>query len=241
VALTDAFKSHIAAHGAEPQNVTIIKNGVDLSAFGARVDGEPFKKQHGLEGKFVAAYVGTHGLGHKLDTLLEAASLLRSRGDIAFLMVGDGAERARLLNLRDSMHLSNLVMLDQLPKSAMPAVLAATDASLVLLRKDDLFKTVLPSKMFESMAMALPIVLGVEGEAKALLEESGAGLAITPECAEELAAAVERLADEPGLRQRLGRQGSFFVREHFDRRTLAMRYLGLLHDVAGLTPKVPKR
>ena len=97
------------------------------------------------------------------------------------------------------MGLSNVTMLEQLPKSAMPAVLATTDASLVLSRKDELFKTVLPSKMFEAMAMACPIVLGVEGEAKALLEEAGAGIAITPESADELAAAVVRLADDPSL------------------------------------------
>lgn len=234
VALTDAFKGHITQHGAKPGRVAVIKNGVHLSEFGepSRADGKDFKRAHGLIGKFVVAYAGTHGMCHKLDTVLEAASLLKDRKDIAFLMVGGGAERARLLALRDKMGLLNVVMLDQLPKSAMRNVLAATDVSLVLLKKDDLFKTVLPSKMFEAMAIACPIVLGVEGEAKALLDEAGAGIAIEPENAKELAVAVVRLAADVSLRERLGQQGMAHVREHYDRAKLAARYLDLLKDTA---------
>jgi glycosyltransferase involved in cell wall biosynthesis len=232
VALTNAFKTHIIARGAKPEHVTVIKNGADLSEFGGSQDTAPFKREHGLEGKFVAAYVGTHGMCHRLDTVLEAASRLKQREDIAFLMVGGGAERARLLALKDSMDLPNLSMLEQLPKPAMPLVLTAADVSLVLLMKDDLFKTVLPSKMFEAMAMECPIVLGVEGEAKALLEEAGAGIAIAPENAEQLAAAVVQLADNAELRVRLGRQGAEYVREHYDRAKLAARYLDLLEVTA---------
>jgi glycosyltransferase involved in cell wall biosynthesis len=115
----------------------------------------------------------------------------------------------------------------------MPGIWAATDVSMILLRRSDLFKTVLPSKMFEAMAMGRPIVLGVEGEARALLDEAGAGLGVTPQSAEELAAAVTRLADDPALCARLGTSGAAFVREHYDRSRLAMRYLDLLADAAG--------
>jgi glycosyltransferase involved in cell wall biosynthesis len=114
----------------------------------------------------------------------------------------------------------------------MPGIWAATDASLILLRKNDTFTKVLPSKMFEAMAMECPIVLGVEGEAKALLEEAGAGIAIAPENAEQLAAAVVQLADNAELRMRLGRQGAGYVREHYDRAKLAARYLELLQNIA---------
>jgi glycosyltransferase involved in cell wall biosynthesis len=112
----------------------------------------------------------------------------------------------------------------------MPGIWAATDVSMILLRRSDLFKTVLPSKMFEAMAMARPIVLGVEGEARALLDEAGAGIGITPQSAEELAAAVKKLADDRELRARLGASGSAFVRENYDRSKLATRYLDLLEE-----------
>jgi glycosyltransferase involved in cell wall biosynthesis len=130
-------------------------------------------------------------------------------------------------------------LVGQLPKSEMPAIGAATDVSIIHLRKSETFTKVLPSKMFEAMAMGCPIVLGVEGEAKALLEEAGAGIAIAPENADELAAAVVRLADNPALRERLGRQGAAHVREYYDRTKLASRYLDLLSEAATAGGKRP--
>lgn len=228
VPLTAPFRDHIIARGAKAERLTVIENGVDLAQFAAPEDDGAFRRAHGLEGKLVAAYVGTHGLCHRLETVLEAAARLAHRSDIAFLMVGGGAERAALVARKEAMGLTNVVMLDQQPKAAMPAILAASDVSLVLLQRDDLFKTVIPSKMFEAMAMRRPIVLGVEGEAKALLDAAGGGIAITPEDADGLAAAVERLADDRALGERLGASGRTHVEAHFDRRVLAERYLHLL-------------
>jgi glycosyltransferase involved in cell wall biosynthesis len=106
-----------------------------------------------------------------------------------------------------------------------------SDASLVLLKKSDLFKTVIPSKIFESLAMKKPILLGVEGEAKELVEASGGGLCIEPENAAELAARVAELADKPELCRTLGERGRAFVSEHFDRGVLAARYARVIEDV----------
>lgn len=227
VSVTDGFVPHIRERrGAGP--IAVVKNGVDLTTFttpDAAAETE-FRAAHGLTGKFVAAYVGTHGMAHKLDTVLEAAELLRDRSDIAFLLVGDGAERERLVAEVTARGLSNVVMLSQQPKSAMPGIWAASDAALVLLRRVDTFKTVIPSKMFEAMAMACPMIMGVEGEAKALMEAGGAGIAITPESAQELAAAVTRLADDPAFAAQLGESGRSFVAREFDRRVLAERLLG---------------
>ncbi len=227
VSVTDGFVPHIRERRGDGP-IAVIKNGVDLTTFttpDAAAETE-FRAAHGLTGKFVAAYVGTHGMAHKLDTVLEAAKLLRDRSDIAFLLVGDGAERERLVAEVAARGLSNVVMLGQQPKSAMPGIWAASDAALVLLRRVDTFKTVIPSKMFEAMAMACPMVMGVEGEAKALMEAGGAGIAITPESAQELAAAVTRLADDPAFAAQLGESGRSFVAREFDRRVLAERLLG---------------
>jgi glycosyltransferase involved in cell wall biosynthesis len=235
IALTDAFSRHIIACGTPPERVRVIKNGADLAEFAPRRGNKSFARLHGLEGKFIAAYVGTHGVCHKLETALEAAQLLNTRDDIAFLMVGGGAERANLVALRQSMGLKNVVMLDQQPKAVMPDVLNAADVALVLLMRDELFKTVIPSKMFEAMAMRCPIILGVEGESRDLLTAAGAGIAIAPESAEELAAAVTRLADDPKLAEFYGAQGSAYVREHFDRIKLAGHYIQALEEVIART------
>lgn len=227
VSVTDGFVPHIRERRGDGP-IAVVKNGVDLTTFttpDAAAETE-FRAAHGLTGKFVAAYVGTHGMAHKLDTVLEAAELLRDRSDIAFLLVGDGAERERLVAEVAARGLSNVVMLGQQPKSAMPGIWAASDAALVLLRRVDTFKTVIPSKMFEAMAMACPMIMGVEGEAKALMEAGGAGIAITPESAAELAAAVTRLADDPAFAAQLGESGRSFVAREFDRRVLAERLLG---------------
>ena len=205
VAVTDSFLPHIAKRCGNPAKINVIKNGVDLTFFTR--DGNPIaaKRALGFEDHFVAAYVGTHGMAHGLNTILEAARLTVDDPRILYVMVGDGAERERLIEKARAMKLNNVRILGQRPKSDMPLVWAATDASLILLRRNELFKKVLPSKMFEAMGMARPIVLGVEGEAKELLHAAGAGIAITPESAEELAAAVRRLAAEPLFQQHTAR------------------------------------
>ena len=231
VSVTDSFVAHIAARCQGADKITVIKNGVDLELFKRGSDGNAFKRKFGLEGRFVAAYVGTHGMAHGLDTVLEAAKLLKDNPRIGFLLVGDGAERQRLVEKAATMGLTNLKIVGQLPKSDMPAIWAATDVSMILLKRADTFKKVLPSKMFEAMAMACPIVLGVEGESRELLAAAEAGIAITPESAGELAQAVERLAADPTLCARLGQQGATYVRAHFDRWKLAMQYLEFLASV----------
>lgn len=231
VSVTDSFVAHIVARGGAEGKIAVVKNGVDLSLFRRGASGEGVKRKFGLGGSFVAAYVGTHGMAHGLDTVLEAANLLRDDTRIGFLLVGDGAERERLVEKAAALKLDNLRIVGQLPKPEMPGIWAATDVSMILLRQSDTFKKVLPSKMFEAMAMGCPIVLGVEGEARELLEAAGAGIAITPESAEELAAAVVRLADDRELGARLGASGAAHVREHYDREKLAMTYIEVLEGV----------
>lgn len=235
VPVTDAFKEHMIGRGIDPNKIRVIKNGVRLDLFRSRhealEEGRQLSRELGLEGRFVAAYVGTHGMAHHLETILEAAALIeREEEDIVFLMVGDGAERNPLMAQRDRMGLRNLIMLPQLPKAKMPALWSLTDASLVLLQRSDVFKTVIPSKIFESMAMEVPIVLGVEGEAQAIIEDAEAGLCIEPENARELADAVRRLRADRDLARRLGANGRRHVESYFDRRSLADRYRQLLTE-----------
>lgn len=225
VSVTDGFVPHIRARRPKGP-IAVIKNGVDLSHFASDpAAADAFRAEHGLTGKFVASYVGTHGMAHGLQAVIAAAERLRDRDDIAFLMVGGGAERETIKTMRDAKGLTNIVMLGQLPKTAMPAVWGASNAALVLLKRVDTFKTVIPSKMFEAMALGVPMILGVEGEAKALMEEGGAGIAIMPEDDAELATAILRLADDRALGRQIGASAQAFVRAQFDRERLAHAYL----------------
>lgn len=233
VPVTDSFKVYILGKGIEAGKITVVKNGVDLAQY-RPVDGaSELAEELGLTGKFIVSYFGTHGMAHHLETILDAARRLNNSPNIVFLMVGDGAERQTLVRMRDTMGLKNVMMLDQQPKSRMPELWALSDVSLVLLKKSDLFKTVIPSKIFESLAMAKPIVLGVEGESADLLRAAQAGLCIEPEDADQLVARVLELSRDTQLRQRLGSSGRRFVMEQFDRIILARKLASVIEMVCG--------
>lgn len=229
VVVTDAFKAHMMKRGIVSKKVTVIKNGVDFSLYKKPPHGSSdLSRELGLEGKFVASYFGTHGMAHHLETVLEAAHELREWKDIVFLLVGDGAERSRLVTMRNEMKLSNVVLLDQQPKKKMPELWSLSSVSVVLLKKSALFKTVIPSKIVESMAMERPVILGVEGESAELVLSAGGGICIEPESSKDLAIQVLKLYRDPMLRQELGSSGRRYVLEHFDRRVLARQFADVM-------------
>jgi glycosyltransferase involved in cell wall biosynthesis len=233
VSVTTSFVEHFAELGIAADRVSVITNGADLELF-ARAQANPaLAEEIEVAGKFVAAYIGTHGMAHALDTVLDAANRLRERDDIRFLFVGSGAQQARLRERSVAMGLSNVIMLDQQPRHRMPAIWGLANASIVHLRKTPLFRTVIPSKIFEAMAAGVPTLLGVEGEAAEIVTKAEAGLVFEPENARELADAVKRLADDPDLAARLGANGRRAAVERYDRRVLAAKYLALLERVAG--------
>jgi glycosyltransferase involved in cell wall biosynthesis len=231
VSVTDSFVPHIAERCGDPTKIHVIKNGVDLDLFDRDLNRDVAKRALDLEGKIVAAYVGTHGMAHGLDALVDAAVLTRDDPNLVWLLVGDGAERTRLVERAQSLGLTNIRILGQRPKSDMPTVWAATDVSLIVLKKDELFKKVLPSKMFEAMGMARPIVLGVEGEAAALLAASGGGIAVEPGDVKAIAKVTRAIANNPAEAERMGRAGHAFVTRDFDRARLARRFLEVLAQV----------
>jgi glycosyltransferase involved in cell wall biosynthesis len=175
-------------------------------------------------------YAGTIGMSHGLETLLEAAKILAETKDIHIVIAGDGAEKAAVLAAMEG--LDNVTYAGRKPRDVVAAMWMEADAGLVLLRKTELFKTVIPSKMFEVMAAGIPVILGVEGEALRILEETRAGIAIEPENAAELAAAIARLHASPPLCREYGDSGAACVRRDFDFDSLAARYEDLLAGVA---------
>ena len=239
VPVTNAFRKHILARGGREADITVIRNGVDLRFFSPMEKDHRYAEQLGIDGKFVAAYVGTHGMAHGLDLLVEAAERLRERSDIVILLAGDGAERKRLEAEVERRGLTNIRLLGQLAKTEMPKLWAVTDVSLVILKKLDLFLTVIPSQIFESMAMKKPILLGVAGESAELLEESGAGICIEPDNLDQLVMAIEALAASDARRSELGERGRRYAQAQFDRTVLADRYEQLLVATANPPLRTP--
>jgi len=227
VTVTEAQRSAIVGGGIPAGQVTVIPNGVDddfLRAAG--------QFPHPDGGPFIATYIGTLGMAHHLETLLEAAALLRDDPGFRFRLVGEGARRSRLEARARELGLRNVEFIGERPRGEVPRWIAESHACLVLLRKSEVFRTVVPSKMFEVMAVGRPIVLGVEGEARALLERAGAGISVPPENPAALSEALRDLRSDPDRRRTLGENGRRFVQSEFQRAPLAARYLELLSALA---------
>lgn len=231
VGVAYSTRDELQRRGVAPEKIVIIPNGADATAFPDVEKYNGIRESLDLERKFVVSYVGTHGLAHGLETVLYSARDLRSNPDIAFLFVGDGAERERLQQLAAELQLDNVHFVGVQPRERVPAYLASSDVSLVPLRRKPLFQKVLPSKMFEIMGCSRPVILGVEGEARAAVEEAGAGLCVTPEDPAALSRAILTLYADPRLADEMGRRGRGFVESNFSRDRLAAQYLDLLREV----------
>lgn len=239
VAVGDGYRDRILQRADVSNRISVITNGVDPKRFAPRPADAEFLRHWRLEGKFVCSYIGTIGMAHGLEVVLETAKFLKTQGrdDIAFCLVGDGSSRERLEAEVRRAGLEDLVVFPGLqPKEHIPAILASSNACLVHLKKCDLFETVIPSKIFETMAMGRPIIMGVQGPARDIVLQSGAGVAMEPESVAALVNAVETLADNRHLAVSLGRAGRQCVLTNFNRDRLAERYLRLLEEVAGQTP-----
>lgn len=234
VCLTRPFAEHVIARGIDPEKLVYVPNGVYPDDWPTHDPASSCREELGIEpDQILASYVGTLGMAHGLETLLDAAARLQTRRpEIRFLLAGDGAQKQQLVSAARRRGLRNVLFAGQLPRREAHRLLASSDISLVLLRDAPLFRTVLPSKMFEAMAAGRPIILGVAGEAQRVLEESGGGIAVPPEDPAAIAGAVSRLAADPALRQRLGASGRAFVQQSFHRRDCALRLLRILERCA---------
>lgn len=234
VSVTDAFVENLASRGIPRDKLHVITNGADLSRFTPRGRDEALAARLGLSGKFVAGYVGTHGMAHGLATLLEAARQIDSHPDmrhVRFLFLGDGAEKSTLVTMANEMGLENVVFLDSVPRDEVASYWSLLDASIIHLKRTPLFETVIPSKLFECMAMGLPVLHGVAGESAAIVEREGNGIVFEPENAAALSAGLRRLVHDPDLRDRLARRGPIAA-QAYDRKALAARMLSVLETVA---------
>ncbi len=231
IGVADSTIEVLRSRGISHNKISIIKNGVDLNLFRNSISREEAKIKHHLEGKFIVSYIGTLGLSHALDTVLESAKLLMDNTDIIFLLVGEGAEKETLKEQARKANLQNVIFQDQIEKQQLPEYYSLSDLILVTLRALPLFKKVIPSKLFEIMAMEKPIVLGVNGEARKLVEKADAGIFVQPENASDLANKIMYLKQYPKHSQKLGQNGLNYVRKHFDRNKLADDYLEILAEI----------
>lgn len=233
VSVTESFKRNLVERGIEPDKIAVVTNGVDVSRFGPRPKDAELAARLGLEGKFVAGYVGTHGMAHALETLLDAAARFRDAGDhrFRFLLLGDGARKQALVERARAMNLDNVAFVDSVPKDEVARYWSLIDVSVIHLRKTELFTTVIPSKLFECMGMGIPVLHGVAGESAGIVEREGVGVVFEPENVEALCAGIRRFEADPELLNQLG-QRCLAAAPTYDRSVLAKRMLDVLTDAA---------
>ncbi len=208
VALTHAFKDDLVRRGIDPNKIAVVRNGVDLPRYGPRPRDPQLARTWGLAGKFVIGYIGTLGMAHGLDRALDAADRLRAYDDIRFLFVGPGAARENLIAEAERRGLDNVVFAPRRPKERIPDFWALCDVALVHLKDAPVFASVIPSKLFEAMAMGLPILLAAPpGEATRIVGAESAGLCLPPADPAALADAVLRLHGDQPLRKSLAAAG----------------------------------
>jgi glycosyltransferase involved in cell wall biosynthesis len=197
VALTEAFKINLVSRGIAADKIAVVVNGVDLRRYAPAPRDQVLAGKWGLTGKFTVGYVGTHGMAHGLSNVLDTAEHLADQSDICFVLVGAGAEREALIAEAKQRGLTNVIFAPMQPKASMPKVWGVIDVALVHLRNDPVFAGVIPSKIFEAMAMGRPVLLSAPaGEASRIVEQTGAGIAVPPMDPAALAAAVRTLHDD---------------------------------------------
>jgi glycosyltransferase involved in cell wall biosynthesis len=226
--LTPAFFSTLRdKKGITEKKLILIPNAADFSISEEILhsfDREKFRKNHNLNDYFVITYVGAHGVANYLDQILEAGKLLEDTNAL-FLLIGQGMEKARLIEKAKQMQVENVRFIDPVPKNEVFKYILASEMGASVLKKVDTFKTVYSNKTFDYFSCKKPILMAIDGVSRELVEQSAAGTYVEPENASEFNRIIrEYILDNERL-EKEGNNGYNFARKHFDRKVLAEKYL----------------
>ena len=229
VVVTNAFKNALIEKGVPVEKLKVVTNGVDDERFYPMPKNEGLLKKLNIQNKFIVGYIGTHGLAHKLDFILDCAAQVED-DRIHFLFIGSGAEKENLLKQSEALRLTNVTFLDPIPREQIHNYISITDVALVPLRKSATFRTVIPSKIFENAAMEKPILLGVEGESKMIIESYKAGLCFEPENGTDFKVKLHQLVNGRGKYESC-QLGCRRLVNDYNRKELADRMLTFLEEM----------
>lgn len=240
VVVTPAFKEELVTKwNVNPEKISVVQNGVETDIFTPDGTSDEVSDALNLNGKFIVSYIGTIGIAHGLGAALDAAAKIRKTlPDILFLFVGEGADKERLISMARERGLDNVCFLPQQSRGKIPAIIRASSLCLVLLRKADVFKTVIPTKMLEFMACGRPVILGVDGQARQILDEAQAGIFVEPDNSDDLAQAITQLHQNVELCETLGQNGRRYIVERLSREHTASVYANVLEKVIKRKPQI---
>ncbi len=234
--LTPAFRDKLIQDKNVPkEKIIFIPNAADFSlaeALGGSFNEVRFRKEHGLEHKFVITYVGAHGVANHLIQLVDAAEQLQNT-NVLIQLIGAGMQKEMLKNEVKSRQLTNVKFVDPVPKTEVFEYILASDMGASVLKKVDTFKTIYSNKTFDYMSCKKPILLAIDGVSRELIEEANCGFYVEPENTMSIVSGVKKAMAQQSDLAKLGNNGYHFAKTHFDRTILAKEYLdkmtSLLH------------
>ncbi|AHF08096.1 glycosyltransferase family 4 protein [Desulfitobacterium metallireducens] len=223
---TEGIISSLKDRGIPGEKIVFLPNGVDPDLFAPIKQDEQLLEKLNLRGKYVILYAGTMGYAHGLEVALQAAERLeKDHPEIAFLLVGDGSEKPRLMEMAQEMKLTNVRWVDFQPITQMQRYYSLAHISLSTLRRYKLSEGVRPSKLFPGLASAKPLIYVGEGEGAKIVEESGGGVVIPPEEPQLLAETILMLQQDPGRCQTQGEHGREFVIKNYSWKSIVSHWL----------------
>ena len=228
IAVTDAFKSNLISRGIEANKISVVTNGSNNKLFTQRPKNQQILNTLHLNGKFIVGYIGTHGMAHSLPFIIKSIQKIED-SSLHFLFVGDGAIKEEIVELANTLNLTNITFLDSISKDEVPNYLSICDISLAPLKKNDNFKTVIPSKIFEASAMGKPTLLGVEGQAEEILNQYNAGLSFLPEDEDDFLLKLNMLKDKEIYMN--CQKGCKELAHAYDRKNLANEMLKIIQKI----------
>jgi putative glycosyltransferase len=233
IAVTKGLKQDLVDRGIPSDKIVVVRNGADTNRFTPRPKDATFVEKFGLQGKFVVGYYGTIGMGAGVQTAVDAGRVLRDRGrdDIVIMLAGAGAEYDEVEKSIQEQGLTNVKLLPPFDQADMPAVWSLLDAAIVMMKDRPLFRATISSKTFEALAMGMPVIMSLPaGEATGLVDEYGFGINVLPENPEDMANAIQKLADDPALTKALGQKALEASRD-FSRERSAGLVMDVVQDV----------
>jgi glycosyltransferase involved in cell wall biosynthesis len=231
IVVTHSFKAYLQDRGVSGERVTVIPNGVDPDMFFPIPADISLQQELQLEDKFVVGYLGTHGLAHGLESVVEAARLAGQTDDLTavhFITVGAGAQFDRIKEIASD--LDNFTMIGQVSRADILRYWSLLDASLIHLKASPLFESVIPSKMFEAMAMGVPLLHGVGGESADIVRTSRSGICFAAEQPEALLSAIRQISTDKDAYQQM-KTSCLSSAQNYNRASLANRMADCLQGV----------
>jgi glycosyltransferase involved in cell wall biosynthesis len=223
------FVEHVHLRGAE--SVFIVPNGADTDMITTGAQRAGLRDQLGIDqGVFMVIYAGAHGMSNDLGVLLQAADQLSDDDRFAFVLIGAGKDKPKLQSKAGQMGLKNVYFHPPVPKEHIAGYLVEADACLAVLKNIPAYKLTYPNKVFDYMAAGTPVLCMIDGAIREVVEQAGAGAFVQPGDVHALAEKVRAWALMRGELSAMGQRGREYVREHFDRQSLADRMLSLMRS-----------